>query len=225
MSTDPDRWMVPIKVEMETLKAKHTWDLVKLPPGVNVMDSMWVYDIKQDGKGNWIKDKARVIGKGYTQQLGINYNKRWAGITRLELVWMTAAVVAKHNLKLWWIDFVRAYLNSLTKEDIYTKQPKGFIKPGYEDHVCKLIHMIYGTMQEGHDWYKTLSATFNKIRYTTSCVDPCVHFKKWMGTIRSLTPILTISLELQIHTKRVRRERTRLARSGRLRMWGRWNTS
>src|SRR6202522_1277904 len=72
MSTDPDRWMVPMKIEMETLKSKHTWDLVKPPPGANIMDSMWVYDIKWDGEGNRIKDKARLVGKGYTQQLGVD---------------------------------------------------------------------------------------------------------------------------------------------------------
>lgn len=71
ITTDPDRWLVPMRAEMETLKAKHTWDLVQPPPGVNIMDSMWVYDIKWDGEGNRIKDKARVVGKGYTQQLGM----------------------------------------------------------------------------------------------------------------------------------------------------------
>lgn len=52
MSTDPDRWMVPMEAEMETLQNKHTWDLVKSPPGVNIMDTMWVYNIKWDGEGN-----------------------------------------------------------------------------------------------------------------------------------------------------------------------------
>ena len=46
MSTDLDRWMIPMKKEMDTLIAKHTWDLVQAPPGANIMDSMWVYDIK-----------------------------------------------------------------------------------------------------------------------------------------------------------------------------------
>ena len=156
MATDPDRWMVPMQVEMETLKAKHTWDLVQPPPEANIMDSMWIYDIKWDGAGNRIKDKARLVGKGYTQQLGVDYNETWAGVTRLESVRMTAAIAAKHDLKLWRIDFVGAYLNSLTKEDIYMKQPEGFIEPGFEDHVCKLVHTIYGTMQGGHDWYETL---------------------------------------------------------------------
>ena len=81
MSTDPDRWMIPMQLEMDTLMAKHTWDLVKAPSGANVMDSMWVFDIKWDGEGNRIKDKARLVGKGYTQQLGIDYNETWAGVT------------------------------------------------------------------------------------------------------------------------------------------------
>ena len=181
MSTDPDRWMVPMQVEMDTLKRKHTWDLVKAPAGANIMDSMWVYDIKWDGEGNRIKDKARLVGKGYTQQLGIDYNETWAGITRLESVRMTAAIAAKHNLKLWRIDFVGAYLNSLTKEDIYMRQPEGFVEPGFEDHVCKLVHTIYGTMQGAHDWYETLKETYNKLGYITSRADPCVRYKRDNG--------------------------------------------
>jgi hypothetical protein len=174
MSTDPKRWIKPMQAEMETLKAKHTWDLVKPPLGANIMDSMWIFDIKWDGEGNRIKDKARLVGKGYTQQLGVDYNETWAGVTRLESVRMTAAIAAKHDLKLWRIDFVGAYLNSLTKEDIYMKQPEGFIEPGYEDYVAKLIHTIYGTMQGGHDWFETLGNTYNDLGYNTSRADPCV---------------------------------------------------
>jgi transposase InsO family protein len=181
MASDPDRWMVPMQVEMDTLKRKHTWDLVKAPPGANIMDSMWVYDIKWDGEGNRIKDKARLVGKGYTQQLGIDYNETWAGVTRLESVRMTAAIAAKHDLKLWRIDYVGAYLNSLTKEDIYMKQPEGFVEPGLEDHVCKLVHTIYGTMQGAHDWYETLKDTYDELGYITSRADPCVRYKRESG--------------------------------------------
>ena len=81
MTVDPKRWMIPMKAEMETLKAKHTWDLVKPPPGANIMDSMWIYNIKWDGEGNRIKEKARLVGKGYTQRYGIDYNETWAGVT------------------------------------------------------------------------------------------------------------------------------------------------
>ena len=175
MSTDPERWMIPMKIEMETLKKKHTWDLVKLPPGANIMGSMWIYNIKWDGEEDWIKDKARLVGKGYTQQLG---NKTWAGVTWLESVQMTAAIAATLDLKLWRIDFVGAYLNSLTKEDIYIKQLEGFVEPEWEDHTCKLIHTIYSTMQGGHNWYEILWGTFFNLGYPASHADPWVWFKK-----------------------------------------------
>ena len=61
------------------------------------------------------------------------------------------------------------------------KQPEEFVKPGYEDCVAKLVHTIYGIMQGGHHWYKTLSTTFNNLRYTTSYTDPCVQFKEGDG--------------------------------------------
>jgi len=52
MSTDPNQWMIPMQIKTDILKMKHTWDLVKVPPGANIMDLMWVYDIKWDGEGN-----------------------------------------------------------------------------------------------------------------------------------------------------------------------------
>ena len=58
------------------------------------------------------------------------------------------------------------------------KQLEGFVELGFEDYVCKLVHMIYATMQGGHDRYETLSTTFNQLGYTTSHADPCVRFKK-----------------------------------------------
>src|SRR5260221_12511053 len=91
---------------------------------------------------------------------------------------MTAAIAAKLDLKLWRIDFVGAYLNSLTKECIYRKQQEGFVQPGFEDYVCKLVNMIYGTMQGVQDWLETLTETYNKLGYITSRADPCVRYKK-----------------------------------------------
>src|SRR6266540_1154360 len=64
------------------------------------------------------------------------------------------------------------------KEDIYMKQLEGFIQPGFEDYICKLVHMIYGIMQGAHNWYETLTSTFDKLGYTTSRVDPCVRYKR-----------------------------------------------
>jgi hypothetical protein len=109
---------------------------------------------------------------------------------------MTAAIAAKHDLKLWQIDFVGAYLNSLTKEDIYMKQLDGFIEPGYEDYVTKLIHTIYGTMQGGHNWFETLGNMYNDLGYNTFRADPCDDTRRNTATTQSqtLTPIMFLAL-------------------------------
>ena len=87
---------------------------------------------------------------------------------------MTAAIAAKHDLKLWQIDFVGAYLKSLTKEDIYMRQPEGFIEPGYDNYVCKLVHTIYGMMQGGHNWYKTLGGDEHRSHLKAERPDFCI---------------------------------------------------
>ena len=54
IATDPDRWMVPMQVEMDILKKKHTWDLIKSPPGANIMDST-------SGKRGLVLEKPRLL--------------------------------------------------------------------------------------------------------------------------------------------------------------------
>ncbi len=87
-------------VEYKMHLQKHTWDLVDVPEGVNIMDCMWVYGMKWDGDGKWLHDKARLVGKRYTQQYGLDYNDTWATVTCLESIRMLAAVAAKLDLHL-----------------------------------------------------------------------------------------------------------------------------
>ncbi len=72
-----DKTNDPTQVERANLNTDHpNPDHAETSTWTNIMDSMWVYDIEwDDGKGNRIKDKARLVGKEYTQQLSIDYNK------------------------------------------------------------------------------------------------------------------------------------------------------
>lgn len=74
------------------------------------------------------------------------------------------------------------------------KQPEGFVEPGYEDYVAKLVHTIYGTMQGGHDWYQTLSGTYDDLGYKI--------------------PIPMTPLEHRVVMRKQRGGRTRLERFG-----------
>ncbi|SJK98299.1 uncharacterized protein ARMOST_01564 [Armillaria ostoyae] len=174
LKVNEKRWKAAMDMEYNMHLQKHTWDLVNAPEGANIMDCKWVYGMKWDGDSNWLHDKARLVGKGYTQQYGLDYNDTWAVVTHLESVRMSAAVAMKLDLHLWQVDFISTYLNSEMKEDIYMCQPPGYVVEGQEDKVCKLVHTIYGTMQGGHDWYETLGKTYDDLGYRTSHADPCV---------------------------------------------------
>ncbi|KAF7372247.1 Gag-Pol polyprotein [Mycena venus] len=174
---DNDRWRAAMDVEIAMHEKKGTWELQIPPPGANVMRSMWVYNVKTDGMGDWLRDKARLVGKGFTQVYGIDYQETWAAVARLESIRMTAAIAAKQNLHLWQIDFEAAYLNSETKEEIYMEQPQGYEVPGKEHWACQLKKTIYGTMQGRRDWAETLGRTYDDLGYVASKADPCVRVK------------------------------------------------
>lgn len=177
MKLDAERWTTAMDVEMALHDKKGTWELQQPPPGANVMASKWVYDVKKDGGGSWLRDKARLVGKGFTQVHGIDYEETWAAVARLESIRITAAIAAKQNLHLWQIDFEAAYLNSETKEEIYMEQPRGYEVDGKESLACRLKKTIYGTMQGGRDWAETLATTYDELGYVSSKADPCVRVK------------------------------------------------
>lgn len=63
------------------------------------------------------------------------------------------ALVAHFNMHLHQMDVKTAFLNGNLSEEIYMKQPEGFIQEGGEGLVCKLEKSIYGLKQASRQWY------------------------------------------------------------------------
>ena len=74
------------------------------------------------------------------------------------------------------IDINSAFLNSdlPNGEDIYLKQPLGYVVKGKGDHVWLLIQALYGLKQSGHPWYDKLKSILIKMGFKVSHLDPCV---------------------------------------------------
>jgi hypothetical protein len=67
------------------------------------------------------------VAKGYSQQEGIDYNETFAPVSKLSSIRMLLALAAKFNLEVHQMDVHSAYLNGELKEEIYMKQPEGFV--------------------------------------------------------------------------------------------------
>ena len=68
-------WVAAMDLEFASLQQQHTWSLVPLPYGENVVGCKWVFKIKRDSSGNIARYKARLVAKGCLQQYGLDYEE------------------------------------------------------------------------------------------------------------------------------------------------------
>jgi hypothetical protein len=75
-----------MKEEMKSILDNKTWTLEDLPRGHKAIELKWVYKLKRNEEGEVVKHKARLVSKGYTQKLGIDFEVVFAPMARLESV-------------------------------------------------------------------------------------------------------------------------------------------
>ena len=125
------QWNGAMKEEMKSLHERKVWDLVDLPKGCQPIKGRWIYAVKSDGC-----KKARFVAKGFTQVFGIDYENTFSPVARFEILQLLLSLAALHNWELEALDVKTAFLFGELDEEIYMKQPEGFIVKGQEKKVC-----------------------------------------------------------------------------------------
>nr|GEW96966.1 retrotransposon protein, putative, unclassified [Tanacetum cinerariifolium] len=74
-----------------------------------------------------LKNKARLVTRGYRQEEGINFEESFAPVARLEAIRIFLAYVAHKNMVVYQMDVKTAFLNGNLGEDVYVRQPDGGI--------------------------------------------------------------------------------------------------
>ena len=72
---------------------------------------------------------------------------------------MLIALAAVYGLEIHQMDVKTAFLNGELEEEIYIEQPEGFVVPGKEKKVCKLIKSLYGLKQAPKQWHAKFDKT------------------------------------------------------------------
>ena len=78
---------------------------------------------KLNEQGEVIRNKARLVAQGYSQQEGINYTKTFAPVTMLESIRLLISFVVNNNISLYQVDVKSAFLNGYIDEEVYVHQP------------------------------------------------------------------------------------------------------
>ncbi|GJR15585.1 retrovirus-related pol polyprotein from transposon TNT 1-94 [Tanacetum coccineum] len=139
-------------------------------PSRNIVNSnLYTFNQPQDSEYRWTKDhpftqnkkdedqivirnKARIVAKGYAQEEGIDFEELFAPVARLEAVWIFVAYIAHKSFLIYQMDVKTTFLNGPLKEEVYVAQPDGFIDPNHPDKVYRVRKALYGLKQAPRAW-------------------------------------------------------------------------
>ncbi|CAM8889980.1 unnamed protein product [Rhodiola kirilowii] len=125
----------------------NTWVLSNLSPGCKPLGCKWVFKKKMKVVGSVDKFKARLVIQGFRQKEDIDYFDTYAHVARISTIRLLIALAAINIHVVHQMDVKTAFLNGDLEEEIYMKQPEGFIMPGNENKICKLVKSLYGLKQ------------------------------------------------------------------------------
>ncbi|GKA41062.1 putative ribonuclease H-like domain-containing protein, partial [Tanacetum coccineum] len=109
---------------------------------------------KKDERGIVIKNKARLVSQGYTQEEGIDYDEVFAPVARIEAIRLFLAYASFKDFVVYQMDVQSAFLYGKIKEEVYVCQPLGFEDPDFPDRVYKVEKALYRLHQALKAWDK-----------------------------------------------------------------------
>jgi hypothetical protein len=85
-SSEDKHWINAMKEELNQIEKNETWELGPRPKYKNVIGTKWVFRNKLDEDGKTIRNKARLLCKGYAEVEGIDFEKTFSPVVRLESI-------------------------------------------------------------------------------------------------------------------------------------------
>jgi hypothetical protein len=164
-------WKTACLDELEALNKREVFKLTDLPKGRKTIGCRWVFDVKTDGR-----KKARLVAQGFSQVEGLDFNELFSPVVRFETVRLMFAVAALEAWYITGVDVKSAFLYGKLDEEIYMRQPEGFIARGQERKVLRLQRAIYGLKQAGLAWWKQLKVSMKALGFKSLSSDAGIFF-------------------------------------------------
>ncbi|GJT27677.1 putative ribonuclease H-like domain-containing protein [Tanacetum coccineum] len=176
-------WVEAMQEELLQFKLQKVWVLVDLPKGKRAIGTKWIFRNKKDERGIVIRNKARLVAQGYTQEEGIDYDEVFAPVARIEAIRLFLAYASFMGFMVYQMDVKSAFLYGQIEEEVYVCQPPGFEDPDYPDKVYKVVKALYGLHQAPRAWYETLAKYLLDNGFHRGKIDQTLFIKKQKGDI------------------------------------------
>nr|GFB00814.1 ribonuclease H-like domain-containing protein [Tanacetum cinerariifolium] len=101
---------------------------------------------KKDERRIVVKNKARLVAQGHTQEVGIDYDEVFEPVARVEAIRLFLAYASFMGFTVYQMDVKSAFLYGTIDEEVYVMQPLGFQDPAFPAKVYKVEKAILDIM-------------------------------------------------------------------------------
>ncbi|KAI3678246.1 hypothetical protein L6452_37531 [Arctium lappa] len=162
---------------LSQIEPKKAYDAMKDASWIEAMQEELLQN-KKDERGIVIRNKARLVAQGYTQEEGIDYEELFSPVARVEAIRLFLANASFMQFKVYQMDVKSDFLYGIIDEEVYVCQPPGFENPSYPDRVYKLKKALYGLHQAPRAWYDTLSTYLLENGFERGIIDKTLFIKR-----------------------------------------------
>ena len=124
----------------------------------------WAFSVKYKSDSSVERYKARLVVKGFTQTYGIDYQKTFALMAKLNTIQILLSLAANYDQPCQQLDIKNAFLNEELEEEVYTVVPPG-LEQGSSNKVCQLKKALYGLKQSPRAWFERLLRVVKQYGY------------------------------------------------------------
>nr|GEX68267.1 hypothetical protein [Tanacetum cinerariifolium] len=151
---------------------------------------------KKDESSLVIRNKARLVAVGYSQQEGIDYDETFAPVARTKAIRLFLAYAAHKDFTVFQMAVKTAFLNGILKAEVYVGQPPGFVSKQYPDHVYALDKALFG--MENYDTVPT--PMVEQAKFKLNLVGKPVNHTVYRSMIGSLMYVTSSRLDIMFAT-------------------------
>ncbi|GJW60637.1 ribonuclease H-like domain-containing protein [Tanacetum coccineum] len=102
---------------------------------------------KRDERGVVVRNKARLVAQGYTQEEGIDYDEVFAPVARIEAIKLFLAFASFMGFIVYQMDVKSVFLYGTIDEEVYVSQPPGFVDPDHPKKVYKVVKALVASQK------------------------------------------------------------------------------
>lgn len=135
-------WRTAMSSELQALESTNTWTVFPLPLAQHAIGCTWIYKVNYKSNGSNERYKARLMAKGFTQQLGMDYVEALSPVVKMTTFKLVLGVAAAKGWHVHQLDMNHAFLHGDLLEEVYMYPPLGYKVP-----IIKLNRSLYSLKQ------------------------------------------------------------------------------